>query len=175
VRGVATIRDLDRPDPTLDELRAALARWDLGLLAPESVPALAVAALGRGCAVPEIAVLAGLRAPLRADIEDELPDLLRRVGWSRPTREEAIKTVADDIATQIVDGAVAATDGAHDLWQLANLTGFGGPIWTQLSLFVGLASEWDDHKAQRPTLETAIVDAARQLLASGGVRLAPSA
>jgi len=165
-----------RPDhPTLDELREPLARWDLGLVAPESVPALATAALQRGCTTPEIAVLGGLRDLLRADIEDELRDLLRRVGWSRPTREEAIKTIADDVATQIVEVAVAVSDGAHELWQFANLAGFGGPLWTQLSPFVGLASERDDHEPQRPALETAIVDAARQLLASGGVRLEPSA
>jgi hypothetical protein len=65
----------------LDELVEPLAVWELGLLPPERVPEVAVDALKRGCGLTEIAVLAGMDRPLRRDVEDELGDLLRRVGW----------------------------------------------------------------------------------------------
>jgi hypothetical protein len=155
----------------LDELVEPLAEWELESLAPERVPALAVAALERGCELPEIAVLAGLDRPLHADIEDEVVALLRRIGWSRPTRDQAVKTVVDALARRIVDGSVPAAAGAHRLWRLANQAGFGGPLWTQLSIFVGLASEWDDHEELRPSYEAQIVDAAQDLIATGGLQL----
>lgn len=156
----------------LDDLVEPLAEWELGMLGPERVPELVVAALERGCELREVAVLAGLERPLRADVEEELGDLLRRVRWSRPTREQALKTVVDALAGRIGDGSVAPSDGAHRLWRLANQAAFGGPLWTQLAIFVGLASEWDDHEEYRPSIEVQIVDEARALIAAGGLQLA---
>jgi hypothetical protein len=154
----------------LEELVEPLAEWHLELLTPERVPGLAVAALERGCELPEIAVLAGLEKPLRADVEDEVAALLRRLGWSRLTRDQAVKTVADALARRIVEGSVPAAPGAQRLWRLANQSGFGGPLWTQLSIFVGLASEWDDHESRRSSYETQIVEAARDVIAAGGLQ-----
>jgi hypothetical protein len=154
-----------------EEIREPLAHWALGLLAPEAVPPLAEEALVRGCAAPEVARLAGLREPLRRDIESELTALLRRLGRSRPTPEEAIKTVADAVALAIVEGRVEPAVGAHRLSNLANLAEFGdSPLWKQLSIHVGLASEWDDHEHRRSEYDVDIVDAARALLHAGGLQ-----
>jgi hypothetical protein len=155
----------------LDDLVEPLAEWELEVLAPEQVPALAVAALERGCDLREVTVLAGLERPLRADVDEEVGDLLRRIGWSRPTREQALKTVVDALARRIGDGSVPPSDGAHRLWRLANQGGFGGPLWTQLAIFVGLASEWDDHEEWRSSIEAQIVEEAQALIAVGGLQL----
>lgn len=156
----------------LDDLVEPLAEWELGVLWPEEVPGLAVAALERGCELREVAVLAGLERPVRADVDEELGDLLRRIGWARPTRDQALKTVVDALAGRIGGGSVEPADGAHRLWRLANQGGFGGPLWTQLAIFVGLASEWDDHEESRPAIEAQIVEEAQALVAAGGLRLA---
>lgn len=154
----------------LEELIEPLAEWELGALAPEAVPALAVAALERGCELPEVAVLAGFERPLHADVEDEVRDLLRRIGWSRPTRDEALKTVVDALARRIADGSVDPSVGAHRLWLLANQV-FNGPLFSQLAIFVGLASEWDDHAESRSAIAVQIVEEADALVAAGGLRL----
>jgi hypothetical protein len=155
----------------LEELIEPLAAWELGVLAPEDVPALAVAALEGGCELREVAVLAGLERPLRGDVDDEVRDLLRRIGWSRPTREEALKTVVDALARRIVDGSVDPAVGAHRLWRLSHQV-FNGPLFSQLAIFVGLASEWDDHPPSRSAIAAQIVEEAGALVAAGGLRLA---
>jgi hypothetical protein len=80
----------------VEDLVVRLAEWELRVLAPERVPDLAVAALGRGGEASDVAVLAGLNRLLWADVgKDELAGLLRRVDLSRPTRLEAFETVVD--------------------------------------------------------------------------------
>jgi hypothetical protein len=155
----------------VDELVLPLAEWELGLLAPECVPEPAVAALERGCEANEVAVLAGLNRPLRGEVEAELAGLLRRVGVARPSRAEALKIVVDARARAIVDGALSPADGAHELWRLANDFWGDEVVRDQLVVFVGLASEWDDHPDWRTSYEVQIVEAARALQMRGGLRL----
>lgn len=90
-----------------------LSEWVLGQLAPESVPALAVTALQDGCESAAVAVLAGLQRPTRAEIEAELPGLLRDLGAARPTRLDAFKRLADDRAAGIASGSVEPLPGAE--------------------------------------------------------------
>jgi hypothetical protein len=52
----------------VEDLVVRLAEWELRVLAPERVPDLAVAALGRGGEASDVAVLAGLNRLLWADV-----------------------------------------------------------------------------------------------------------
>ena len=155
----------------LDEIRQPLAEWELGLLPPENVPALAVAALERGCDYSEIALQAGLNEPTKEEVEPQLERLLQHAKCPRLSRGQAIKTLADPCVARIAQGALEPAQGAHKLWRLANTGDFGDPVWSQLSAFIGFASEWDDRPDARELLETQIVEAAQALSARGGIQL----
>jgi hypothetical protein len=155
-------------EPTFEEL---LARWVLEDLAPEDVPAIAVDALTRGCDGSEVAVLAGLNRPTRREVEDELMPLLPRLHVERPSERAALKTVVDACAKRMVDGTVSPSSGARRLWLWANDVFDEREQFEQLSIFVGLASEWDDHEEYRAQYEVEMVDEAAKLLRAGGLRL----
>jgi hypothetical protein len=76
------------------DLELILARWVLRALPPEDVPALATEALVRGCEAASVAVVAGLSRPTRSEIEDELPDILRELDVTLPSKREALKTTS---------------------------------------------------------------------------------
>jgi hypothetical protein len=64
--------------------------------------------------------------------------------------------VFDACARRIVEGLVSPADGAHRLCRLvANEAGFegSGPLWAQVGVFVGLASEWEHHEGGRASYE----------------------
>jgi hypothetical protein len=151
-----------------DEL---MARWVLDDPAPEAVPDVAAEALVNGCEMAEVAVLAGMRRPSRAEVEDELMALLRRLRVARPTRSAAIKTVVDACARRMVEGDVSPSAGAHRIWLWANECYDDADVFKQLAIFVGLASEWDDDEDHRSAYETDMLEEARALLDAGGLRI----
>jgi hypothetical protein len=151
-----------------------LARWKLGDLAPEQVPAIALRALEDGSEMTEICVLAGLTSPTRRDVDDEIPLLLQELGTARPTRPQAAKILADEVLRKIVKGEVDAYGGARVLWSYSNDFEDLG-VWEQLRPFVGAASEWEDDPERRPDYEQDIVEEATALLALGGLKVHPPA
>jgi hypothetical protein len=163
----AAARTMRHVEALFDEL---LARWVLDDLPPEAVPALAVDALTKGCAATELAVLAVLSRPTRREVEDELTPLLARLRVTRPARLAALKTVADACARRMVDGTISPSEGAHRLWLWADEV-YGQRELFELAIFVGLASEWDDHERYRAEYETEMIEGATKLLAAGGLRV----
>jgi hypothetical protein len=158
--------------PTLMEsFDEVIARWVLGDLYPEDVPAVATDALVRGCEASEVAVLAGLRRPSRVEVEDELSALLRRLGMGRPGPRRALKTVVDACAQRMVDGRVSPVAGARTLWSWAMEFHREDHVFEQLAIFVGLASEWDDDEPRRAAYEADMLEEARALLDAGGLRV----
>jgi ABC-type ATPase involved in cell division len=135
------------------------------------VPDLAVEALAAGCDASELGVLATLSRPTRIQVEDELPALLARLDAQRPSRRRAVEIVVDDYAMQVADGVIEASAGAHKLWRLANGFYEDRRVFSQVAIFVGLASEWDDHPDARAAIETQIVAEARAFVESGGIDL----
>ena len=82
-------------------LQRAVADWVLGRLLPETVGERATTALADGCDDPTLAILA-TEPMTRAEIDDLLPALLRRHDLHRPSDAEALKTLVDDLAWQIL-------------------------------------------------------------------------
>lgn len=151
-----------------------LARWVLGRLAPEDVPRLAVEALERGCGSPAVAVLAGAHDPTRADIEDELPAVLRDLGRSRPSELQALKTLVDDCAARIIEGDVEPVAGASHIWSLwgyAEDPDDRPELWTDFRPFIGLASECENRGPHVAGYASDIVEEAQALLRRGGLNI----
>lgn len=73
-------------------------------------------------------------------------------------------TEALSIADRVVEGRLAPQDGALTIW--AALAETREPYPEDLSIFIGLASEWQDSPQDRSALETDICSEARRLLAS---------
>jgi len=148
-----------------------LARWELADLAPEDVPALAVEALEGGCGSKELAVLATLRRPTRSEVEEHLRPLLVSLGVHRPSRRVALKTVVDDCAKQLAYGTIEPYTGARKLWSLASQVHEDPSLFGQLSIFIGLASAWEERLNVRSAIETHMTSEARDFLARGGLDL----
>jgi hypothetical protein len=133
-----------------------------------------VQALERGCESSAVAVLAGAQAPTRADIEDELPALLREVGRTRPSELEALKTLVDDCARGIVEGSLEPVAGASHIWAL---WGYDADpdnrpeLWTDFRPFIGLASECENPGPHVAEYSADIVEEARALLRRGGLNI----
>jgi hypothetical protein len=151
-----------------------LAEWVHGRLASEDVPRLAVEAIERGCSSPAVAVLAGARHPTRADVEDELPALLRELGRRRPSELEALKTLVDDCAARIVDGEIEPVAGASHIW---SLWGYAADpdnrpeLWPDIAQFVGFARECENPGPHVAEYTADIAEEARALLDRGGLNI----
>ena len=73
-------------------------------------------------------------------------------------RTEA-RRVATQVAERILAGTVTPYDGAHEIWRwLSDHEQVG---IDELGVFIGLASEWQDHPESRAVLEADIIDEAR--------------
>jgi hypothetical protein len=68
--------------------------------------------------------------------------------------------LAKNAAAEIVNGSIAPAQGA--LWIWSNVS-HRFDREGDLRIFVGLASEWEDHPESRREIEASIVDAARRL------------
>jgi hypothetical protein len=133
------------------------------------VPELAVDALAAGCEAPEVAVFASLVRPIRSDIEEELPVLLRRLGLALPSPTAARKVVIDDLARRIADGSLPAVEGASAIWvQWVEVLNYD--FQDQVLPFVDLIDEWHGTEGAAE-VEARIVGAARRFVAGGGLRV----
>lgn len=86
--------------------------------------------------------LAAMSAPLAQEVDDALADLCEQLGLAPTTASEAAMTTAVDAARDLVEGRIDSSTAAHWIWQVARL---GPAVPPQLTGFIGLASEWDDH------------------------------
>jgi hypothetical protein len=165
------------PDPDLELI---LARWVLGELAPEDVPALATDALVRGCESTAIAVLAGLRRPTRLEVEDELPAVLRAVGRYLPPWWRAVEVCVNVWAHEIATGRLPPYDGAEQILSACRSWSVEHEVRDQLAELEGLVFEWEQpwlkkgrwrRRRSASTIESQIVAAANALIAAGGLQI----
>jgi hypothetical protein len=96
---------------------------------------------------------------------------LQELGLSLPTPREAEKAAVDGLAREIVLGIVAPPDGAERMWWSYANRDF--KLHEQLELFVGLAVERREEYRPASVIDREIVEAAKNLLAGGGLRIAP--
>jgi hypothetical protein len=152
------------------DLELILARWVLRALPPEDVPALATEALVRGCEAASVAVVAGLSRPTRSEIEDELPEILRELDVTLPSKREALKTHVDPVARDIVNGSLTPPAGANEIF-VTYLDYADQRLWDQFVVLYSLADEYREENRPASVLDQETVAAARALLAAGGLRV----
>jgi hypothetical protein len=155
-------------EATLDRF---LARWVLERATPEEAVRLATRALEDGCDGVAVAVIAGSNATTRADIDAELPALLRAWNKQLPSADAALKLLVDDCARQIVSGQVDPVRGAWAIWDFWVNEGESPRFFDQVRLFIGLASECDNAGPHIAGYRADIVEEANAFLARGGLQL----
>ena len=145
-----------------EPLELAALRLAIGEQPSEQLPMLAAEALARGLDSPSLREVAGISSTEVREARDLFVVALTELGIDVPNVDDALWRLVRHIATQIVDGRVASYDGASWIWHHAyhRVEREG-----DLRVFVGLASEWDDHPNARSNYERQIIEEAGALLA----------
>ena len=132
----------------------------LGWQPSEDLPEVATEALVDGYDSPALRHAAGIRRQDVVEARDVFLVALDELGIAIPSEEEACWEHAREVAHAIVNGHISPRQGASELWQLWHRMEREG----DLRIFVGLASEWDDHPKLRTKYEVDIIAEARALL-----------
>jgi hypothetical protein len=150
-------------------LDRALAEWVLGRITPEQAQELAVRALQEGCTSRAAAIIAGLDTTSTTEIDDELPGLLREFGKSTPSRQEALKTLVDDCATQIADGRIDPVEGARMMWDYWVNEDESTTFYRQVESFIDLVVAADDDSITTEQCAQSVAEA-QGFLRRGGLQ-----
>ena len=152
-------------ESAIEKLRLAATRRHFDLLPSSELPQLAMSALEAGLDSPSLRHLAGELHPTWADSGPLFERVLNDFGIDTLSRPQAGHALARYYAEQIVSGTISPYEGARRIWwDVANAVWNDREVWKQYSLFVGLASEWEDYPPGRPDYEQQIRDEAKQLL-----------
>ena len=89
---------------------------------------------------------------------------MKEVGLEVPSPDAARRGMVRSWAAQIVDGELDPYEGARRIW-CQGWEPLGSP--PDLTVFVGLASEWEDDPESREAYESEIIAAARELCGDG--------
>ena len=146
-------------DETLERVAALLA---LGKQPSEDLPGVATDALVRGLDSPSLRVLAGTRPGDVREKRDLFWLALSELAIPQPSEIEARWSLVTDWARDIIDDRLTPLSGARRIWW-EGWEELGRP--DELTVFVGLASKWEDDEAHRAEYEQDIRDAAAALLA----------
>jgi hypothetical protein len=145
----------------MDPLQLALARLVIEDQPTEELLDLAADALVRGIDTPALRQLAGT---LRTEVRDARDRFLRAVeelGWRRPADEAARRTLVRYWAEQMLAGKLTPYEASRLIWKKAS---WQLPQDADLMVFVGLASEWEDHPDYREDLEIQMLDEAQRII-----------
>jgi hypothetical protein len=151
----------------MDELELASLRIAVGLQPSEDLPRIAADALARGVDSPSLRAAAGLSSSEVRAAADYFKEALSELGYDAPDEQEALWRLACQTAEAIVQGDIAPYEGADWIWRnIANRMKETG----DLRIFIGLASEIEDHPDYKVEYERQIVENARDLLDRGRPR-----
>jgi len=144
----------------VDPVQVAAWRMAAGRLRSEDLPEIATEALIRGLDSPALRLLAGQS---RDDVRDSA-DLFRtavgELGIDLPDADTANWNLARRTASEIVEGRIEPSRGANALWSAYQRVLDNG----DLRIFVGLASELEDHPEDIEQLSAQIIAEAQTLL-----------
>lgn len=159
--------DSQQPESGHAKLRLAAARHRLDLLPSSELPVLAISVLEAGCDSPSLRELAGELHPTWADTGPLFERVLQELGIQFLRREDSAETVARFYAQQILAGEFTPCEGARHIWrEVANQYSHDDELWKRYSIFVGLASQWEDEPSGRVEYERRIREEAQRLLRS---------
>ena len=145
------------------QLKEAILVYALGGLFSDALPTVGLDALEAGYDSPSLRQLAGCG---RADPPQMVRNLFERsvseLGLVIPTPPEAGLATAKIIAQEVLAGRCEPYDGARRIWGLRSRF----PELKQLTVFVGLASEYEDDEVHRDGYVRGIMEECRRLSAT---------
>jgi hypothetical protein len=145
----------------VDPLEVASWHWAAGDIRAEDLPDVATDALVRGLDGPALRVLAGENRDDAQGLRDLFALALAELDYPLLDQDSAQWQLIRLIARAIDAGSVDPGDGANQIWRRS----FDVAEEGDLRVFVGLASELEDHPSSATTLNEAILVAAADLLA----------
>jgi hypothetical protein len=147
--------------PAADPLVVAAWHYAVGDLRAEDLPDLATDALVRGLDSPSLRSLAGQNPGDVRDSRDLFLRVLSELNITSLDVESPIWQLVRFTATAIVSGDISPAEGAG--W-IARSAYWRAEEEGDLRIFVGLASELEDHPDYIDSIEKAIVNAATEML-----------
>ena len=147
------------------------AKWVLGRLPSQALPAIATDALVSGLDSQALRELAGELHPTVEESGPLFEEILGEFGIGIPDRSRAGLVLAKAYAAQIIDGTISPYEGAQHIWRLqVEVEG----LMLDLGPFVYWASEWQEtnNPASRRECDAAIRAAALELVGGHGDRAA---
>jgi hypothetical protein len=134
----------------------------LGLAPPEEHVNAAVRTLEKGHDSPSLRLLAVLTPTETAKAEELFDSALAELSLLRPSKRDAVMSLALATAEAVSSGVITPSDGAKQVWELT----LRDPKdrFPELDTFVYAASEWDDRPEDRKPFAEGIVAAAEELL-----------
>jgi len=145
----------------METLRLVAAKLVTGDQPSEELPTVATEALLRGLDSPALAVAAGARPSDVRDARDLFHAALKELGIGLPDEQQALWLVTRDVLERIVAGTLNPVAGAEWIWTRIY---YRFEKEGDLRVFIGLASEWEDHPPERSRTEESIREAAVDLL-----------
>ena len=146
----------------MEALEITACRLVIGDLATENLPSVATEALVHEVDSPSLRQLAGLAPGDVREAYDLFRAALDELGLPLPDKDAALWRLTQLVATQIVAGSIAPYEGARWIWTKAS---HDVAEEGDLRIFVGLASEREDHPDAGAKIDAQIIEAAKELLA----------
>lgn len=147
-----------------ERLEVAASKVALGLLLSENLADVAVLALEDGCDSPSLRILAGLTAAEADEARAMFDRALAELHGAVPSKRDAVRHLAREIAKEILSGTMGPHDGAKQIWELS--LRIPDENLPELDSFVYAASEWEDRPEDRHVFEEGIAAAARELVST---------
>lgn len=146
-----------------DDLRLVLARVLVDDQDNGELPMVAAWALAGGVESPSLAELAGQSGDDVRECRDLFIAAMGELGVQLPAADEGWRAMARYWAREMVAGILTPYEASRLIWWKA--WGAGNRP-DDLTVFVGLASDWEDHPEDRSELERQMMNAARRLAAT---------
>ncbi len=157
---------------TVEEARAALqvASWrdEIGELPSEDLVGLALDAVVAGMDGPQLVELAGANSWDPRDLRDLWRGVLAEQGIDFVGEQVALWHLVRQTANRVVGGAVDPIAGAEWMWSASHRMEPEG----DLRVFMGLASQAEDHPEHQQDIADEVVTECRSLLTSAATALA---
>jgi hypothetical protein len=144
-------------------LHTLAAKYRLGLVSADDLPKVGIDALTDGLDTPSLRLLAGESSSDCEEARRLFEKSLIELGIAIPTLDEAGIVVSRSIAQEVIDGKLDPYEGASRIWDSVYVH---NPRLEALTVFVGLASELDDHPEERESYLAEIVKECRLLVES---------
>ena len=142
-----------------------LAYRDIGSVSSEDFVAWAISMLEAGFDSKNLRILAGLTEPFySSEVEEHLRRSFTDLGWHFPTREEALRLYACDVAENVVSEIMFPEAGCCEMYKICEA--LGNPqdleVWRSLDMELHLIENNDFKPGYRGEIDGQIILEARK-------------